>query len=90
MPDIPHGYCHCNCGQKTQLATQNHAARGWIKGQPLRYIRGHYGKVQKHEPDPDLSAEAQDFLKAFDRVQKESTLENQSRYYAALGRLLNA
>jgi len=33
--------CECGCGQLTKLATQNSTPRGWIKGQPLRFIFGH-------------------------------------------------
>lgn len=39
--NIPYGYCHCGCGQKTTLAPQNHTARGWRKGEPVRWIPGH-------------------------------------------------
>lgn len=41
---IPYGYCHCHCGcgQKTQIAKQTRAARGWIRGEPKRFVAGHY------------------------------------------------
>lgn len=38
---VAHGLCHCNCGQRTQIATRSRSDRGWIKGQPKRYIVGH-------------------------------------------------
>jgi hypothetical protein len=37
----PYGYCHCGCGQKTSLARCNNTRLGWIKGEPLNYIRFH-------------------------------------------------
>lgn len=37
----PYGYCQCGCGVRTALATQNHATHGWVKGEPLRFVRGH-------------------------------------------------
>lgn len=40
--DIPYGYCHCGCGQKTQINTHNDASKGWIAGHPRSYIRGHH------------------------------------------------
>lgn len=43
---IPYGYCQCGCGKETRLATQNDIAKGWIKGKPLRFLRGHYAKSQ--------------------------------------------
>lgn len=38
---IPYGYCHCGCGEKPNLARQTETARGYKKGEPLRYISGH-------------------------------------------------
>jgi AP2 domain len=40
--NIPYGYCHCGCGQKTELATKNHTAKGFVKGKPHKYVRGHH------------------------------------------------
>lgn len=36
--------CECGCGQPAPIATQNNAARGYVKGQPQRFIRGHAAK----------------------------------------------
>lgn len=33
--------CECGCGQRTAIAPRNHRARGWIKGQPVRFVPGH-------------------------------------------------
>ena len=33
--------CQCGCGQPAPIAKQNHAVRGWVKGQPMRYVAGH-------------------------------------------------
>ncbi len=38
---IENGLCYCGCGGKTALASQNNKKRGWVKGQPVSYIRGH-------------------------------------------------
>lgn len=38
---IPHGYCHCGCGQRTKICNNNDKARGRVKGQPFRYLQGH-------------------------------------------------
>jgi hypothetical protein len=35
------GLCQCGCGRKTRLAPQNSLQRGWIKDQPIRFVRGH-------------------------------------------------
>lgn len=42
--EIPYGYCHCGCGQKTKIADETASAKGWIKGQPKRFINGHNGR----------------------------------------------
>ena len=41
LSEAPAGLCLCGCGQKTNLAPHNNAAKGWVKGRPLRYVRGH-------------------------------------------------
>jgi hypothetical protein len=33
--------CECGCGKPAPLAPQNHRAKGWRKGEPLRFIAGH-------------------------------------------------
>jgi hypothetical protein len=42
---VPHGYCRCGCGQKTEIATYSRPSRGYVKGEPLPYVRGHNGLV---------------------------------------------
>src|SRR5690606_12895586 len=44
---IPYGYCHCGCGQKTRLAPKTITSRGWIKGEPLRFLHNHHSKFPK-------------------------------------------
>lgn len=36
--------CECGCGQETKLASKTSSKRGWVKGQPLRFINGHNTK----------------------------------------------
>jgi hypothetical protein len=43
-PTVPYGYCQCGCGEKTRIADRTWAARGWVKGLPLRYVNGHQGR----------------------------------------------
>lgn len=35
------GLCQCGCGQPAPIAKRTVTSRGRIKGQPMRYIRGH-------------------------------------------------
>ena len=38
---IPYGTCHCGCGEQTWIATQGNVKRGWIRGEPVKWTRGH-------------------------------------------------
>lgn len=49
--EIPYGYCHCGCGQKTPIAKATNKQRGKVKGEPMRYINGH--NARKHFPEPE-------------------------------------
>lgn len=49
--EIPYGYCHCGCGQKTKIADSNDKRYGWIKGQPRRFLRGHCARQHPTEKD---------------------------------------
>lgn len=42
--DVPYGYCHCGCGQKTNLAQKTKSSLGIQKGEPLYYIKNHLMK----------------------------------------------
>lgn len=33
--------CQCGCGQPTRLAPVNDRSKGWVKGCPLKFIKGH-------------------------------------------------
>lgn len=59
--EIPYGYCHCGCGQRTALAKASDKNKGHVRGEPLRYIKGHntkrspivrfWEKVDRRGPD---------------------------------------
>lgn len=34
-------FCECGCGEETNIATKTDTAKGWIKGKPYRFVRGH-------------------------------------------------
>ena len=37
--------CECGCGQPTKIALQTEARRGWVKGQPRRFLPGHHARL---------------------------------------------
>lgn len=49
--NIEKGFCHCGCGGKTTIAEKTHRKRKRVKGEPIRYINGHYAKRGKDNPN---------------------------------------
>lgn len=41
--------CECGCGQETKLASKTAKSRGWVKGQPLRFINGHNATIREYK-----------------------------------------
>lgn len=41
--------CECGCGRPTSIAKVTDSARGWVAGQPVRFIRGHAAKLKAAE-----------------------------------------
>lgn len=41
--------CECGCGNPAPIAKQTVTARGWVKGEPVRFIRGHRARLG-HRP----------------------------------------
>lgn len=51
--EVPYGYCHCGCGERTRLAPETSRRAGWVKGQPLRYVYTHQiPRVPAHVEEP--------------------------------------
>lgn len=44
----PSGLCVCGCGQPAPLAFATDSARGYVKGEPMRFIRNHHMNGRKH------------------------------------------
>lgn len=45
MRKIPYGYCHCGCGNLTNLSTLTYKKKGLVKGKPRRFLHGHNSYV---------------------------------------------
>jgi hypothetical protein len=39
------GLCECGCGNPTRIAPYSCKRDGWIKGKPIRFIKGHYFRL---------------------------------------------
>lgn len=40
-PSVAYGECWCGCGRKTRIATATNRRNGHVKGEPVRYVKGH-------------------------------------------------
>lgn len=69
---VPYGYCHCGCGEKTKLAPQSSTRKGWIKGEPMRYLNGHGWTGRRYQNRKDK-------VKAYRN--KPEVKERQRAYY---------
>jgi hypothetical protein len=47
MEEIPYGYCHCGCGNKTNLCTRTNTLRGWVTGMPEKFLPYHHNRLPK-------------------------------------------
>lgn len=46
---VPYGYCHCGCGQETKPHDKSEAARGFVKGEPRKFVFGHHHRIPTNE-----------------------------------------
>lgn len=53
QPTVLHGHCHCGCGRTTRIALQTNTRIGHVKGQPVRYVRGHGNRRRVHYREED-------------------------------------
>jgi hypothetical protein len=53
MTEIPYGYCQCGCGEKTNISKVHDKARGQVKGEPWRFVSGHYARTRLNKPIDD-------------------------------------
>jgi hypothetical protein len=43
--------CECGCGRPAPISKVSHKRRGYVKGQPTRYIHGHHRTYRKATPE---------------------------------------
>lgn len=54
-PDVPSGRCWCGCGRRTRIATRTNNALGVRRGEPVRYVDGHYNRTPAAPCDGNLT-----------------------------------
>jgi len=47
---VQFGFCHCRCGLPAPIAKETDRRQGYIKGQPVRFISGHYASLLRQDP----------------------------------------
>lgn len=52
--EIPYGYCHCGCGQKTNIVKITNKKSRNIKGEPYKYLGGHSPRKFKIKDIEDM------------------------------------
>lgn len=53
--EIPYGYCHCGCGEKTKIAQHTDKAKNTVKGHPNNFIAGHGNRSRNSLENPNPS-----------------------------------
>jgi hypothetical protein len=43
--------CECGCGETAPVAQRNRRDRGWVKGEPIRFISGHHLYEKRFGPE---------------------------------------
>jgi hypothetical protein len=51
VSEIPYGYCHCGCGEKTPISPKTYGAKGIRKGEPLHFFKGHVTRLRPKPVD---------------------------------------
>lgn len=49
MPQL----CECGCGEETRIASSTNARYGHVKGEPVRYVKGHYWRNKRRSTGPE-------------------------------------
>lgn len=44
------GRCQCGCGRQAPVADHTEQRKGWVKGQPKRFIHGHHMRGRTRQP----------------------------------------
>lgn len=69
--------CECGCGNPAPIAKRNNKGRGYVKGQPIRFINGHNGiepkkrfwkKVDKRGPNDCWEWQASTYSSGYGRI----------------------
>lgn len=54
VPHIPYGFCWCGCGQKTNLVEHTDTKKGYVEGEPARYLPHHFQRSLHESQEADV------------------------------------
>jgi hypothetical protein len=90
VSSIPLGKCQCGCGADTRIAKKTVSAKGIVKGQPMRYLRGHAGSWHEqggYKIDPSTGCwiwQRSTSLNGYGQVWHEGRLQRAHRVFYQL------
>lgn len=72
--EIPTGICQCGCGKPTLLYTSSDKTRGWTKGEPRKFLKGHNkGLVRNGTIEPIQCASCKEWFGLDDFYKRTDT-----------------
>lgn len=42
--------CACGCGEPAPIATKTNSAQGYVKGEPMTWVKGHHIRIRRPHP----------------------------------------
>lgn len=76
----PYGKCQCGCGGDTSIAKTTKKPTGLTRGQPVRFIHGHNGKINISAPEGFKVCTRCGETKSLDRFYQYKSGEKKGRY----------
>lgn len=46
MAEVAYGLCQCGCGEPAPISARDYPERGYVKGEPMKYILGHVAALK--------------------------------------------
>lgn len=98
MDDAPQKLCECGCGKPAPISKDSDATRGYVKGQPRRFIHGHHRRIiapggkrwcsgcQDFRPLDAFSPKARSYCRVCANNKRQEWIENNSKRESEINR----
>jgi hypothetical protein len=77
------GLCECGCGEQPNLALETRPDRGWVKGEPMRFVWGHQARGNQHRLGQRLTGDSLERMRAGVTTHGEGHGESRSPEYVS-------